>query len=149
MKGRRHHRVPLSTAAVAVLDSIQQKRHNSDDYVFHSDIPGHKALGRNAPLTTIQALVAEVNEKHGLDISSDITAHGFRSAFKTWGGTQTKYAREVIEDAVAHTVTNQTEESYWRADYFERRRPLMEAWARFCAGENAEVINIKRRRKVA
>jgi len=148
MKGRRHHRVPLSTAAVAVLDSIQQKRHNSDDYVFHSNIPGHKALGRNALLNTIQGLVAEVNEKHGLDISSDITAHGFRSSFADWVSERTSFPDRVREAALAHLGGGKTTRAYARSDLLEERVRLMQAWADFSYGAEAagEVVPMRKAR---
>ena len=37
--------------------------------------------------------------------------------------------REVIEAALAHAVTDQTEAVYARADLFERRRRLVDDWA--------------------
>jgi integrase len=151
MKGRRVHRVPLSTAAVEVLRAIRTRK---DDAVFHSPLADYTALGQNALLSATQELVAEVNEllkKQGVKgvVDPGITAHGFRSAFKTWAGTKAAYPREVIEDALAHSLKNQTEASYQRGDYFERRRPLMEAWADYCAGKSADVINIEERRKAS
>jgi hypothetical protein len=35
--------------------------------------------------------------------------------------------------ALAHTVADKVEAAYRRGDMFEKRRELMDAWARFCA----------------
>ena len=34
--------------------------------------------------------------------------------------------------ALAHTVGDKVEAAYRRGDLFEKRRELMEAWARYC-----------------
>jgi len=57
-----------------------------------------------------------------------VTAHGFRSAFRDWAGDTTHFAREVAEEALAHTVGNATEAAYRRASGIEKRRQLMAAW---------------------
>ena len=43
----------------------------------------------------------------------------------------TDYPREVIEAALAHVVRNRVEAAYARSDLFERRRVLMDDWARY------------------
>ena len=54
---------------------------------------------------------------------------GIRSGFRDWAAERTNYPREVIEEALAHVVSNQTEAAYARSDLFERRRRLMDDWA--------------------
>jgi len=46
---------------------------------------------------------------------------------------------EVREMALAHTVGDKVEAAYRRGDMFERRRPLAEAWARYCAARPVSV----------
>ncbi len=58
--------------------------------------------------------------------------HGFRSSFRDWAAEQTIHAREIAEKALAHTVGDETERAYQRGDLFEKRRKLMNDWARFC-----------------
>ena len=41
--------------------------------------------------------------------------------------------RDVIEAALAHVVGNRVEAAYARSDLFERRRRLMDDWARCLA----------------
>jgi integrase len=62
----------------------------------------------------------------------DLTAHGFRSTFRTWAAERTSFPREVVEAALAHVVGDATEQAYQRGDMFEKRRRLMSAWASFC-----------------
>jgi hypothetical protein len=47
--------------------------------------------------------------------------------------------------ALAHTVSNKVEAAYRRGDLFDKRRKLMEVWARYCAAFKAgKVIAFKR-----
>jgi hypothetical protein len=62
----------------------------------------------------------------------DVTAHGFRSTFRDWAAECTDFRSEVVEMALAHTIENKVEAAYRRGDLFQKRRQLMEAWARFC-----------------
>jgi integrase len=64
----------------------------------------------------------------------DITVHGFRSTFCDWcaeaaGNT---FSREICEHALAHSLPNKVEAAYRRSDLFEKRVPLMQAWADYC-----------------
>ncbi len=69
---------------------------------------------------------------------SDLTAHGFRSTFRDWAAERTNFPREVVEMALAHTIENKVEAAYRRGDLFQKRRQLMEAWARYCGTTRAE-----------
>ena len=62
-----------------------------------------------------------------------VTVHGFRSAFSTWAREQTDYPREIVEACLAHASGDAVELAYRRTDFLDKRRKLMEAWARFCA----------------
>ena len=56
---------------------------------------------------------------------------------------KTDHPREVIEAALAHVVRNRVEAAYARSDLFERRRTLMDEWARYLAqgrGEDSEPL---------
>lgn len=111
MKGGRPHRVPLSPAAVGILESLAKVRHG--DRVFPV-----------APSSL---------SKLPKDLGRDVTVHGFRSAFRDWAGETTGYPREVAEAALAHANADKTEAAYFRSDLFERRRRLMDDWASYCA----------------
>ena len=64
--------------------------------------------------------------------------HGFRSTFRGWAAEETNHPREVIEAALAHVVRNRVEAAYARSDLFERRRTLMDDWARYLAQGTGE-----------
>jgi integrase len=118
MKAGREHRVPLAESALAVLIHMQSLRQN--EYVFPGD--------QRAQLSNMALLMVLRRMKRG-----DITAHGFRSTFRTWAAERTNFAQEVVETALAHVVGNKVEAAYQRGDMFEKRRRLMTAWAEFCA----------------
>jgi integrase len=135
MKAGREHRVPLSTAALAILETM--KKFRESDFVF----PGGK---KSKPLSNMAML--KVLERMGRD---DLTAHGFRSTFRDWAAECTNFPREVVEMALAHTIENKVEAAYRRGDLFQKRRQLMEAWARFCGTirPQADVVRSGRERE--
>jgi integrase len=57
--------------------------------------------------------------------------HGFRSAFTDWCAERTAYPSEVREMALAHAIGNTTEAHYRKGDLFDKRRNMMEDWAKF------------------
>ncbi len=63
---------------------------------------------------------------------SDVTVHGFRSTFRDWAAERTNYPREAAEMALGHAVSDKVEAAYRRGDLFQKRRRLMDEWARFC-----------------
>jgi integrase len=125
MKAGRAHRVPLSEAALAVLERAREVRdHDGDDaFLF----PGQR---RGRPMSNMSLEMV----LRRMAVADTATVHGFRSSFRDWCG-DTGIAREVAEVCLAHAVADQTERAYARSDLIERRRPVMEAWARHCAGE--------------
>ena len=53
---------------------------------------------------------------------------------------QSDHPREVIEAALAHVVRNRVEAAYARSDLFERRRRLMNDWARYLAQGSGNAV---------
>jgi integrase len=119
MKGNRVHRVPLSDAAVAVLKRMHEVRTN--DYIFRND-------SNAGSLSNMAMLMLLRRMGH-----SALTVHGFRSTFRVWCAECTSFPRETAEAALAHAIGNRTEEAYQRGELLEKRRTLMQAWARYCA----------------
>lgn len=70
----------------------------------------------------------------------DITVHGFRSTFRDWVADCTDFPDSLAEMALAHAVESKVEGAYRRGDMLERRRRMMEEWARYCAGQTATVL---------
>jgi integrase len=118
MKAGKEHRVPLSDAAIAILEKMQAIR--SGESVF----PGGR---RGRPLSGMAMLM--LLRRMGC---RDLTVHGFRSTFRDWSAECTAFPAEVAEMALAHTVSDKVEAAYRRGDLFQKRRQIMEAWAKFC-----------------
>ena len=70
--------------------------------------------------------------------------HGFRSSFRDWCAEATDTPREVAEAALAHIDGSKVERAYRRTDHLERRRVLMERWARFVTGNSANLHKLVR-----
>ncbi|CAN0627105.1 Prophage CP4-57 integrase,integrase,Phage integrase family [Burkholderia multivorans] len=75
---------------------------------------------------------------------ADITVHGFRSTFRDWVADCADYPDSLAEQALAHTIASTTVAAYRRRDMLERRRGMMEDWARYCAGETSNVVPFTR-----
>jgi integrase len=124
-KAAREHRVPLSERALAILERLSAAK--TCEYVFPSP-RGRKPLSH----------VAMANVMRRLKIDG-ATVHGFRSAFRDLCGEATHFPREVAEAALAHVIGDKAEQAYRPGDALEKRRTMMEAWARWCepnGGEN-------------
>ena len=117
MKAGKEHRVPLSDAALAVLDSLP--RVAGSPYLF----PGAR---KGRPLSNMAMLMGL--RRMGRE---GLTMHGFRSTFRDWAAERTHYPREVCEMALAHVVAAGAEAAYWRGDVFDKRRALMADWGAY------------------
>ena len=60
--------------------------------------------------------------------------HGFRSSFRTWVDDTRPEDADAAERALAHEDANAVRGAYRRSDLFDRRIPLMRAWAEWCEG---------------
>jgi integrase len=58
--------------------------------------------------------------------------HGFRSSFRDWAAEQTDVPDIVAQQALAHTIGDETARAYRRTDLLAKRAVLMEVWGRFC-----------------
>ncbi len=123
MKAGMEHRVPLSTAAAAVLEPLSARRTSKspDGYVF----AGQRA---DKPMSNMAMMM--LLRRMGRD---DLTVHGFRSTFRDWAAESTNYPREVAEAALAHVLADKVEAAYRRGDLFEKRRAMMEEWGDYCS----------------
>ncbi|WP_145006014.1 tyrosine-type recombinase/integrase [Pseudomonas oryzihabitans] len=132
MKARREHKVPLSNAAVAVLERLARVQDNP--FVF----PGMKE-GR--PLSNLAMLML----LRRMDLGH-LTVHGFRSSFRDWAAEETAFPNMVAEMALAHTVGSAVEAAYRRGDLLEKRRAMMQAWADYVETQPAtNVVQLRGR----
>lgn len=109
------HRVPLSTAALAVL--VKARELSGDiGLVFPS------ATGLPLSDSTMSKLCRE-NGVEG-------TPHGMRSAFRSWAA-EIGADWAVAELCLGHRAGSDVELAYQRSDLLERRRQLMETWGQY------------------
>ena len=130
MKAGVEHRVPLSDAALAVLEQARPMRDDSD-LIFPSPVRRGRALS-DMSLTKFL---------RDTGLAERATVHGFRSSFRDWCA-ETGKPREIAEAALAHTVGG-VEGAYFRSDLFERRCRLMADWAAYLGGADATVVPLR------
>lgn len=124
MKAEVEHVVPLSDPAVALLQRMKAHKRANCDLIF----PGNVKDKPLSDMTLTKAL---------RDMGLTVTAHGFRTTFRTWVGEQTSFPGELAEAALSHVNSNKVEAAYLRTDYRDRRVDLMEAWGRYCKGTSS------------
>ena len=119
MKAGIEHRVPLQTAAMALLVTATPLK-DASGLIFPSPTRRGKQLSDGA----LSRLIRE--------LGFPCVPHGFRSSFRDWCG-DTGQRRELAESTLAHVVGG-VEGAYMRSDLFEGRRELMEAWSKYVGG---------------
>ena len=129
MKAGREHRVPLAPRAVELVEQALALS-GEEPYLFPGRSPG-RPLSNMVFLMTLRRLGR-----------SDLTAHGFRSAFRDWISERTSFPSAVAEMALAHSIKDKVEAAYRRRDLFEKRRQLMDAWATYATSKSGEVIRL-------
>ncbi|MEH6585701.1 MAG: integrase arm-type DNA-binding domain-containing protein [Halioglobus sp.] len=121
MKAGREHRVPLSNAALEILEQIEK----SGDHIFTGP--------RGKPISDMTMGKLLKSRRGG------VTVHGFRSTFRDWVAEETNYPNHIAEMALAHSIGSQVEAAYRRGDLLQKRRELMEAWADYVTTDCMEV----------
>ena len=117
MKGKREHRLPISSALEKLLLSFDPK---PEGYV----LTGFRKRNLTVPAQLFR------NAFDSLGIIGLISPHGVRSMGRTWFAEQ-DFNFVHCEYCLAHRVENQVQLSYQRSDYLEQRRPIMEAWGNY------------------
>ncbi|APO85658.1 integrase arm-type DNA-binding domain-containing protein [Marivivens sp. JLT3646] len=131
MKNRRTHRVPLSSEAITLLQRLP--RLNSTNLVFFAPKGGKLS---DMSISAVMRRIHEADIKSGgqgfLDPQSKRPAvpHGLRSTFRQWAAEK-GYERDMTEIALAHFIGSDVERAYQRSDMFERRKQMMQDWAKF------------------
>jgi integrase len=123
MKGGVEHRVPLCKRALELASA-------GSGHLFASRYSADKPISD----TILRLLLREIG--HG-----DVTIHGFRATFKTWAAERTRFDNHMVEAALAHISGDKIERAYRRTDVLEKRRLLMDAWAKFCATPPAKTTD--------
>jgi integrase len=144
------HRVPLSSAAIAVLRHMQQQQQS--DLVFPGQNP-------DAPLSnaSMAAVIDRINKQRSkqklkpyIDRKQDgrqVTVHGMRATFKSWSGDETDADGAVVEACLTHEISNELEAAYRRSDFLRKRKTLMQQWADYAqhgATASATVLSFRK-----
>ncbi len=117
MKKRRPHTIPLTEQALALLETL--KPHSGHrEYVFPSD--------RN-PRAHANSQTANMALKR-MGFQDRLVSHGVRSMASTILNEH-GWDPELIEVALAHVDKDEVRSACNRADYIERRRPMMAWWS--------------------
>lgn len=134
MKAKREHQVPLSDAALALLELMPK----DGDVVF---------AGTNGQPLSDLSLTAVIRRMNGHDEpiwvdanGAGITVHGFRSSFRMWVAETTNHPREVAEHALAHQLPDAVERAYQRGSQFAKRAAMMAEWAVYCATVQTDTV---------
>ncbi len=142
MKAGKEHRIPLSDRAIEILESTKTR---GSSYLFSGSNGGKLS---NMAMAMMIRRMHEANVNAGqqgyIDSKQDrvATVHGFRSSFRDWAAERTGYSHEVCEMALAHVIANQAEAAYRRGDLFDKRRKLMDSWAKYCAEPPVDNENV-------
>jgi integrase len=115
MKAKKAHRVPLNADALKLLNALP--RLDGSNHVFPS--------ARGGPLSDMT--LSKALKSMGVDA----VPHGFRSSFKDWARTSTRFPDEVSELALAHVSTDATRAAYARDELLPQRTKLMDAWGQY------------------
>ena len=137
MKMGKRHDVPLSGAALAILNEQIEARSDKQAFVFESPVAQGSKVHRDGAHQPLSAM-ALVMLMRRLDVG--VTVHGMRAAFRSWCA-DTGVAFEVAEACLAHAPGNAVVQAYQRSNMLERRRPVMTAWSDFLEGKaSAKVV---------
>ena len=116
MKAGKKHKVPLSSDAIKLLKALPKL----------DDSPQVFTAPRGGILSDMSISAVMRRMKVGA------VPHGFRSSFKDWARSNTSYADEVSELALAHVNNDSTRAAYARDELLPKRIRLMRDWAKFC-----------------
>tara|TARA_R110001592_G_scaffold204305_2_gene454393 strand:- start:3483 stop:4253 length:771 start_codon:yes stop_codon:yes gene_type:complete len=122
MKKRRSHIVPLTAQALAILMAVKPYS-GQREHVFPAD--------RN-PRTHRDSQTANMALKR-MGFANRLVSHGMRSIASTILN-ENGFEPELIEVALAHVDKDEVRSAYNRAEYVERRRPMMEWWSNHIQG---------------
>ena len=136
-KNEESHSVPLNEEALLVLKVMADRKHPLTNRIF----PGARG-GILSDVAINKTLDTAIGYKHRPGQTRPATAHGIaRSSFRDWVADETNFSDKVGEAALNHKNPNETEASYLRTKFFDRRVSLMRAWGLFLNSQD-NVIDI-------
>lgn len=117
MKKKKAHIIPLTQQSLSLLELMKPISGRSE-FVFPSDRDPRKHTNAQTANTAIKRM--------GFD--KKLVAHGMRALASTILNEE-GFDPDVIEAALAHIGKNEVRNAYNRAQYIERRKPLMTWWS--------------------
>lgn len=112
MKRKKEHIVPLTHQCLTLLE-LMKPISSKSAYVF----PSNRDPRKHANASTAN-----------MGFEKQLVAHGLRSLASTTLNEQ-GFDADVIEAALAHIGNNEVRNAYNRANYLERRKPVMQWWS--------------------
>jgi integrase len=135
MKMKEEHIVPLSRQALALLKALKPLTGHREHLFPGTGDP-------KSPMSdeTLRAALVAMGYK------GKFSPHGIRATASTLLNEQ-GWRPDVIEKQLAHMERDRIRAAYNRADYFEERRKMMQAWADYLDGlqSGGKVVTLKRR----
>lgn len=119
MKKKKAHSVPLSPQSLALLEVMRPISGTYSDFVFPSD--------RNLKTHTNAQTANTALKRMGFD--KQLVAHGLRALASTTLNEQ-GFDADIVEAALAHIGNNEVRNAYNRAEYIQRRIPMMDWWSK-------------------
>jgi len=120
-KTKQEHRVPLPPQAITLLKSLPKLVDSTK--IFPS------TRGGELSDMALSQIMRGMQERGELTVKA--VPHGFRSTFRDWAAECTSFPDEIRKAASGHTVGDSVHQAYQRTDLLEKRRLLMNDWAKF------------------
>lgn len=144
MKLKKEHFVTLAPRAADILKEM--KKIKTGPFVFPGGAKSG-ALSSGAMTALLDRMHAARKKEHGKEwcdpMGELVVPHGFRSTFRDWCGEESGFKdQRLFEHAMAHQLKDAAEAAYSRGTMIEKRRPLMDAWARYCATIKTDKDNV-------
>ncbi len=124
MKAGKEHRVPLTFAALELLNTLPGAHLRKGGFIFKSPRGGKLSDMAMTQLLRRMKIPA--------------VPHGFRSTFRDWVAEKTNFSSDVAEMALAHKIPSKVEAAYRRGDLFEKRYSMMTAWSQYVLGRRCD-----------
>jgi integrase len=145
MMAGRIHRIPLTQAALDVLEDVKDLKKSPDSYVFPGARKG-SALSDMSISMLVRGMSLDSLEEGEPPRWRDhegraVVPHGFRASFKGWS-LAAGFPDPLSELALAHTDKDKVRAAYAREDMLEQRRPMMEAWTAHCTKVPADIASL-------
>lgn len=151
MKMNEEHLVPLSDAAMSILEAMKGSGERSR-YVFPSSRSRDDPMSQMALLMVLRRVETGSHDDEGIPIyyGSRTTMHGLaRATFSTWANEETDYKEDVIEVALAHSEEDRVKAAYDRRErdsFANDRRQLLQEWATYVLSATKPATKGKRAR---